>query len=88
MSRTQWLEARDETFDQRLQAGGATALRGGAFKPRSSPYSFQGMGKKGLELLALARKETGLPIVTEALDAFLDSMPELDGMAAKAKRKG
>src|SRR3954469_17023250 len=51
-----------------VRAAGATALRGGAFKPRSSPYSFQGMGKKGLELLALARKETGLPIVTEALD--------------------
>src|SRR6059058_5602673 len=48
-------------------AGGA-ALRGGAFKPRSSPYSFQGLGKRGLELLALARRETGLPIVTEALD--------------------
>src|SRR3954471_9211816 len=51
-----------------VRAGGATALRGGAFKPRSSPYSFQGLGKKGLELLAIARKETGLPIVTEALD--------------------
>ena len=49
------------------QAGG-TALRGGAFKPRSSPYSFQGLGKRGLELLALARRETGLPIVTEAMD--------------------
>ncbi len=44
------------------------ALRGGAFKPRSSPYSFQGLGKRGLELLALARRETGLPIVTEAMD--------------------
>src|SRR3954451_14695154 len=51
-----------------VRAGGATALRGGAFKPRSSPYSFQGLGKKGLELLAVARKETGLPIVTEAMD--------------------
>lgn len=51
-----------------VAAGGATALRGGAFKPRSSPYSFQGLGKKGLELLAKARTETGLPIVTEALD--------------------
>jgi 3-deoxy-7-phosphoheptulonate synthase len=51
-----------------VRAAGATALRGGAFKPRSSPYSFQGMGKRGLELLALARRETGLPIVTEALD--------------------
>jgi 3-deoxy-7-phosphoheptulonate synthase len=49
-------------------AAGATALRGGAFKPRSSPYSFQGMGKTGLELLALARAETGLAIVTEAMD--------------------
>ena len=48
-------------------AGGAS-LRGGAFKPRSSPYSFQGLGRKGLDLLALARAETGLPIVTEALD--------------------
>jgi 3-deoxy-7-phosphoheptulonate synthase len=47
---------------------GATALRGGAFKPRSSPYSFQGLGKRGLELLDLARRETGLPIVTEAID--------------------
>ncbi|HMC56323.1 MAG TPA: 3-deoxy-7-phosphoheptulonate synthase [Gemmatimonadaceae bacterium] len=51
-----------------VKAAGATALRGGAFKPRSSPYSFQGLGKRGLELLELARRETGLPIVTEALD--------------------
>jgi 3-deoxy-7-phosphoheptulonate synthase len=51
-----------------VRAGGATALRGGAFKPRSSPYSFQGLGRQGLELLALARRETGLAIVTEAMD--------------------
>lgn len=51
-----------------VRAAGGSALRGGAFKPRSSPYSFQGLGKKGLELLALARRETGLPIVTEAMD--------------------
>lgn len=51
-----------------VKDAGATALRGGAFKPRSSPYAFQGLGKKGLELLAAAREETGLPIVTEALD--------------------
>jgi len=51
-----------------VQAAGAVALRGGAYKPRSSPYSFQGMGKKGLELLALAKRETGLAIVTEAMD--------------------
>ncbi len=54
---------------QAVLEGGATALRGGAFKPRSSPYSFQGLGKRGLELLALARQETGLPVITEALDA-------------------
>ena len=53
---------------QQVRDAGGAALRGGAFKPRSSPYSFQGLGRKGLELLALARAETGLPIVTEALD--------------------
>ena len=53
---------------QAVRAAGASALRGGAFKPRSSPYSFQGLGKRGLELLALARRETGLPVITEALD--------------------
>ena len=47
---------------------GATILRGGAFKPRTSPYSFQGMGPEGLELLELAKKETGLPIVSEVMD--------------------
>jgi 3-deoxy-7-phosphoheptulonate synthase len=51
-----------------VRAAGATALRGGAFKPRTSPYSFQGLGRRGLELLAVAREETGLPIVTEAMD--------------------
>jgi 3-deoxy-7-phosphoheptulonate synthase len=51
-----------------VRAAGATALRGGAFKPRSSPYSFQGLGKRGLELLSIARRETGLAIVTEAMD--------------------
>ncbi len=56
------------TAARAVRAAGATALRGGAFKPRSSPYSFQGLGRRGLELLALARRETGLPIVTEAMD--------------------
>ena len=51
-----------------VKAAGATVLRAGAFKPRSSPYSFQGMGKRGLELLELAREETGLMIITEAMD--------------------
>ncbi|MFO7261757.1 MAG: 3-deoxy-7-phosphoheptulonate synthase [bacterium] len=56
------------TIARRLRAAGATVLRGGAFKPRTSPYSFQGLGVKGLELLARAREETGLAIVTEALE--------------------
>jgi len=53
---------------QRLREAGATILRGGAFKPRTSPYAFQGMGEAGLKLLALARQESGMSIVTEALD--------------------
>jgi 3-deoxy-7-phosphoheptulonate synthase len=53
---------------QQVRDAGGAALRGGAYKPRSSPYSFQGLGLKGLQMLALARRETGLPIVTEALD--------------------
>jgi 3-deoxy-7-phosphoheptulonate synthase len=50
-----------------VQAAGATGLRGGAFKPRTSPYSFQGLKEKGLELLALARDETGLAMATEVV---------------------
>src|SRR6266550_2800614 len=52
-----------------VKAAGGTALRGGAFKPRSSPYSFQGLGEKGLTLLARAGKAAGLPVVTEAMDS-------------------
>ncbi|NUQ01180.1 MAG: 3-deoxy-7-phosphoheptulonate synthase [Armatimonadetes bacterium] len=51
------------------KAAGAKMLRGGAFKPRTSPYSFMGLGQRGLELLSLAREETGLPIVSEVMDA-------------------
>ena len=51
-----------------VKAAGATMLRGGAFKPRTSPYSFQGLGATGLEYLKVARQETGLPIVTELMD--------------------
>lgn len=54
---------------QKVKECGAGFLRGGAFKPRTSPYSFQGMKLEGLELLKLARKETGLPIVTEIMSA-------------------
>lgn len=51
-----------------VKASGATMLRGGAFKPRTSPYSFQGLGERGIEYLKAARAETGLPIVTELMD--------------------
>ena len=50
-----------------VKAAGATMLRGGAFKPRTSPYAFQGLGQRGLEILLDAKKETGLPIVTELM---------------------
>ncbi len=56
------------TAARAVRDAGGSALRGGAYKPRSSPYSFQGLGKRGLELLALAKRETGLAVVTEAVD--------------------
>lgn len=60
-----------------VKASGATFLRGGAFKPRTSPYSFQGLGEDGLELLKIAREKTGLPIVTELMSAeYLDRFIE------------
>jgi 3-deoxy-7-phosphoheptulonate synthase len=52
-----------------VKQAGAHLLRGGAFKPRTSPYSFQGLAEEGLRILAAAREETGLPVVTEAIDA-------------------
>lgn len=63
------VESREQilTVAQAVKEAGATALRGGAFKPRTSPYSFQGLGLAGLELLAEARKQTGLPVVTEVM---------------------
>jgi 3-deoxy-7-phosphoheptulonate synthase len=51
------------------QSAGATLLRGGAFKPRTSPYAFQGLGEAGLKILADVREETGMPVVTEVVDA-------------------
>jgi len=57
-----------------VKEAGATALRGGAFKPRTSPYSFQGYGEKGLEWMAEAREITGLPIVTEVMEPELVPM--------------
>ena len=53
---------------QAVKAAGANLLRGGAFKPRTSPYAFQGLGAEGLRMLIAAKKETGLPIVTELMD--------------------
>ena len=62
-----------------VKAAGATILRGGAFKPRTSPYAFQGLGKEGLRLLKLARQETGLPIVTEIMEiGQLDLFDDVD----------
>jgi 3-deoxy-7-phosphoheptulonate synthase len=53
---------------EKVKDSGATFIRGGAFKPRSSPYSFQGLGEEGLKYLAAVRKKTGLPVVTELMD--------------------
>src|SRR4029077_14458611 len=50
-----------------VKEAGATVLRGGAFKPRTSPYQFQGLGEKGLEILAEAREQTGMAVVTEVM---------------------
>jgi 3-deoxy-7-phosphoheptulonate synthase len=64
------VESREQTLEiaHAVKEAGAHMLRGGAFKPRSSPYAFQGLGKPGLEILAEARDATGLPIVTEVMD--------------------
>jgi len=64
------VESEEQTIKtaQTIKESGANMLRGGAFKPRTSPYSFQGLGIKGLRILEKAEKETGLPIVTEVLD--------------------
>ncbi|MBZ0297793.1 MAG: 3-deoxy-7-phosphoheptulonate synthase [Anaerolineae bacterium] len=70
------VEGRSEIIEaaHALKEAGATALRGGAFKPRTSPYSFQGFGEKGLQWLAEAREATGLPVVTEVMDPGLVPM--------------
>ena len=64
------IESREQTFAaaERVRRAGARLFRGGAFKPRTSPYSFQGLGKEGLEILAEVRREFGLLIVTETID--------------------
>ncbi len=64
------VESREQVLDvaTKVKAAGAAVLRGGAFKPRTSPYAFQGLEEVGLKLLAEARRETGLPVVTEVME--------------------
>ncbi|MCX6321066.1 MAG: 3-deoxy-7-phosphoheptulonate synthase [Bacteroidia bacterium] len=64
------VESQEQLFEtaRAVKTGGARILRGGAFKPRSSPYNFQGLGEEGLKLLSSIREETGLPVVTEVMD--------------------
>lgn len=73
------VEGRDKFFEiaREVKQAGATMLRGGAFKPRTSPYSFQGLEERGLEILAEAREITGMPVVTEVMD------PRMIDMVAK-----
>src|SRR5436190_5756276 len=65
------IESRDQLFEtaDAVAAAGATVLRGGAFKPRTSPYAFQGLGVQGLRFLAEARERTGLPVITEVMES-------------------
>jgi 3-deoxy-7-phosphoheptulonate synthase len=69
------VESKEQILEaaQGVKAAGARFLRGGAFKPRTSPYEFQGLGEEGLKLLALAREQTGLKVVTEVMDP--DDLP-------------
>ena len=74
------VESRDQTLTtaEVVAAAGATMLRGGAYKPRTSPYAFQGLGQEGLRLLAEAKEQTGLPVVTELMDTRdLDAVLEV-----------
>ena len=65
------VESREQLLEtaEAVKAAGATVLRGGAFKPRTSPYSFQGLGVEALRYLAEARERTGLPVITEVMEA-------------------
>ena len=75
------VESREQTLEiaEAVAAGGASMLRGGAYKPRTSPYSFQGLGREGLEILREAKERTGLPVVTELID-----VRDVDHVAAVA----
>jgi 3-deoxy-7-phosphoheptulonate synthase len=71
------VESRQQTLEtaRAVRDGGATMFRGGAYKPRTSPHAFQGLGQEGLRLLAEAKAQTGLPVVTECMD-----VRDLDGV--------
>ena len=74
------------TVARSVKASGATLLRGGAFKPRTSPYAFQGLREEGIKLLLEAKKDTGLPIVTEIMDlSQLDLFDEVDVIQVGAR---
>ncbi len=74
------------TVAREVKAAGAHMLRGGAFKPRTSPYSFQGLHEEGIRLLLLAKKETGLPIVTEIMDlSHLQHFADVDVVQVGAR---
>ena len=82
------VESEDQilTVARAVKASGATMLRGGAFKPRTSPYDFQGLHGEGLRLLSLAKKATGLPIVTELMDLKdLDLFEDVDVIQVGAR---
>ena len=82
------VESREQLCEvaQAVKAAGATILRGGAFKPRTSPYAFQGMRESGIELLLEAKRQTGLPIVTEIMDiSHLDAFAEVDCIQVGAR---
>ena len=82
------VESEEQIVDvaRRVQQSGATLLRGGAFKPRTSPYAFQGLKSAGLDLLKTARKETGLPIVTEIMRvSHIDMFENVDVIQVGAR---
>ncbi len=82
------VESEEQIFEiaRSVKKSGANLLRGGAFKPRTSPYAFQGLGKKGIDLLLQAKKETGLPIVTEIMDlSDLDYFSDVDMLQVGAR---
>ncbi len=82
------VESEDQICEiaKKVKEAGATMLRGGAFKPRTSPYAFQGLRKEGINLLLQAKKETGLPIVTEIMDiSHIDLFDEVDVIQVGAR---